>query len=372
MKAHVALCIFLVGCMADPPSLDESETVEALLGCHAFECGSNSPVIDAVEFYDLPETFNTLNDEGFKITKVSLNGNSDLKLDVVGDEIIIRNKAGGVFRRGYDVRFASITVVRGDRQYQLMIGNVDKTNYWAVPVTYYGNAPWTWAYKLQWRYPPYGEAFSYVCGVAPETQGLGDFWSVVYADEHINKGTLEVMAPRDNWFNIGCAGHTLAKQHLMGYTEASRGWMGWPATQAQKTANLKMLTADYCGIGHPFTVAGQPLIWRDKEWTAIPPNNPIYFRGPYNNTAKKTSVISMSKVLEARWSAEGATCLNTPRVTYRPTASTGQTDFPQGIAQAMADVCPPEKIPEPCTGTWQDQQGASVVSVNWKYNIIPL
>lgn len=372
MKAHLALCMFLVGCVADPPSLEESEIVSPMLGCHDFECGGNSPVMDAVEFYDMPEAFNTPNDQGFYISGIRLGYETNLWLDVVRDEIIFRKKDGSIYKRGADVKGAMLTIKRGDKTYDLYIGNVDKTNYWASPAIIFGNSPWTWAYKLQWRYPPDGEALTYVCGKNPETEGLGDFWSVVYADEHYDAANMEVLPLRTGWFNIGCAGHALSKQHLMGYTEASRQWMSWPATLDQRTANLKMLGGDYCGIGHPFTVAGQPLLWRDLEWTAIPVNPPPgYFRGPYNNTAKKTSLISMTKVLEARWNQDGAICLNTPRVTYRPTAS-AQIEFPNGVAAAMAATCPPETIPPPCTGTWQEQQGAPIVSVNWKYNIIAL
>jgi hypothetical protein len=54
-----------------------------------------------------------------------------------------------------------------------------------------------------------------------------------------------------------------------------------------------MITADYCGDGHSFTVAGTPVAWRDAAGTVDPPFS--------------------EKALEAQWGPGGAVCLDTPR-----------------------------------------------------------
>lgn len=372
MKAHIALCLSLVGCVADSPTDPELSEVDQPVqrACDIFECGSNSPVIAAVESWEFREAFNVANNEGFVLTRVEHNGVTNLKIDVVNDEIILKYKTtGAIYKRGLDVRYASLWFLRDGKEYQIYIGGVDKTPYWGRPVTNMGNSALTWAYKLQWRYRPAGEAFTYVCGETPEVDGLADFWSVVYADEHIDADNLRVLPLQANWFNIGCAGHTLSKMHLMGYTEASRPVMTWPATLDQRQAVLKMLTASYCPGGDSFTVAGQKLLWRDQKWTALPDNHPVYFNGPFNNTAAKTSAISMSKALEARWDKNGATCLNTPRAAQWPSPDAADT-FPNVLPE-IQKACG-GTLPPPCTGTWQDQLDASIVSVNWKYNIISL
>ncbi|NJK33201.1 MAG: hypothetical protein HC927_12795 [Deltaproteobacteria bacterium] len=55
-----------------------------------------------------------------------------------------------------------------------------------------------------------------------------------------------------------------------------------------------MLTADYCGDGHSYTVDGTPLAWENESGTVTPDSQP--------------------GELEAIWTAEGALCLDTPRL----------------------------------------------------------
>lgn len=92
------------------------------------------------------------------------------------------------------------------------------------------------------------------------------------------------------WMNIACDGTALAKLYLTRHTEASQHT---PTTRAERQAMLKMLTGDVCGDGTPYTVAGQPLLWKDeKQVTAF--------------TAQPASI-------EAVWSDAGAVCLDVPR-----------------------------------------------------------
>jgi hypothetical protein len=90
---------------------------------------------------------------------------------------------------------------------------------------------------------------------------------------------------------------------------------------------LKMLSADYCGTGKNFTVAGVKLDWKDdKQWMALD---------------------TQFALVEARWTAAGAACLNTPRIVANPTSLSEATfdfesasDFRRQIEQACGRAIP--------------------------------
>lgn len=91
-----------------------------------------------------------------------------------------------------------------------------------------------------------------------------------------------------DWFNFGCAGHTLAKLELTRHTTHS----GNPSWQERQTA-MKLLAADYCGDGTSWTVTGTHVMWKDQ----------FGFQYPQPPGA-----------LEARWNEYGAKCLASPRL----------------------------------------------------------
>jgi hypothetical protein len=102
----------------------------------------------------------------------------------------------------------------------------------------------------------------------------------------------------DGWFNIACAGAAPAKMHLLRHTTAGSDAKHKTST-AQRTAMLKMLTADYCGDGRAWTADGTPLDYADaRAWYATPDFQP----GAVHPDA-----------VEAVWGQEGALCLNVPR-----------------------------------------------------------
>jgi len=101
----------------------------------------------------------------------------------------------------------------------------------------------------------------------------------------------------DPRFNLACGGTATAKMLLTRHARAGsiddNNHTVYDTNDQQRTAMLKMLTADYCGTGHAFTVTGQRLAYADA-WTE--------FEG-----------WSEDSELEAVWDARGARCLNTPR-----------------------------------------------------------
>lgn len=104
--------------------------------------------------------------------------------------------------------------------------------------------------------------------------------------------TKKRVEPSPGWGSLGCRGHAVAKMKMMGYSPDD----GYGSDAAGRQATYKMLTADYCGGGHSFTVPGTRLDWHDVSGNFPPPSgNPV----------------------EAKWTASGATCLDTPRLASR-------------------------------------------------------
>src|SRR5262249_28907117 len=93
--------------------------------------------------------------------------------------------------------------------------------------------------------------------------------AVIFRGDRYRERTKEVIVPpaTDPWFNVACAGTSVAKMHLMRHTDASNPSGLYNTTRVQRQALLKMLAGDYCGKGKPFTVDGHPLLYSyDKSW----------------------------------------------------------------------------------------------------------
>jgi ADYC domain len=405
MKAHVALCIFLVGCVADPPALGETESSLKIApgdGCTSWECGSNSPIIAAVDFWDLSESLNVSNSRGYKVTWFGMRDeNTFLALVPDVQNGVLQATLGA--HTTTDPAVISKTLWRvvntaDNKTYELVVGGVTSTPWWAPAATDFGGpTPPAVAYHLGWReYLPnwlaspdpvirkYGPPITPVCGENPEGTGMANFTAVLFDGDWIDADNIKVLGEKANWFNIGCAGHALAKQHLTGMTKASayRLYRTAPSIN-QRTASLKMITGDYCGLGHPFTFAGQPLRWNIPDLTAATPYR-------YKST-KSLLPLGQVQVLEARWNQNGATCLNTPRVDFRQLPDDpGDIYFPETVeellkthTQAEIDADPTGETqnwctathprPPPCTGSYNDVvAGTLATSVNYGSWFVPL
>jgi hypothetical protein len=185
--------------------------------------------------------------------------------------------------------------------YIIQITGVGRVQSWATSST--GTHFMVDTYELKWRAP--GTHFVNVCthpGV-DDTLGMNEFHTLLFEGDIINAARKTVSTAIDNnVINFGCAGSTLAKQHLTGHTEVAER-LGFATTTAERQANLKMFAADYCGNGTPYTVGGEPLQWADhRGWMSV--------QGP--------------AVREALWTASGAACFNTPRIVANPSALTMQ------------------------------------------------
>lgn len=125
------------------------------------------------------------------------------------------------------------------------------------------------------------------------------YHAVLLKGERYDKKKVRVN-PGDRWVNIACAGSALAKMKLLGYDPETPTNDPLFTTPEQRQATLKMLTATYCETKNrrKFTRDGTPLAWK---------NAPGWFEPPWK----------LVKDVEAHWSPDGATCLNTPRFISR-------------------------------------------------------
>lgn len=113
-------------------------------------------------------------------------------------------------------------------------------------------------------------------------------WFTLLLGETYEHSSNEVVA-RPGSVSLACVGEAAAKMKLMDYGPNGKR----KATPEQRAATLRMITADYCGTGHSFTVAGTAVAWRNDDSSVLP---------PFAETR-----------LEAKWGPTGALCLDHPR-----------------------------------------------------------
>jgi ADYC domain-containing protein len=106
----------------------------------------------------------------------------------------------------------------------------------------------------------------------------------------------ELSSVEQGTVNFACTGTVVSKLHMLRHTSASSR-EGKHTTVPQREAMLRMLTADYCGIGRSFTRNGTPINFHVIHGQS--------FEGYESATHEP---------LEAIWTNQGASCIGTPRL----------------------------------------------------------
>ena len=297
MKLVPVVLSFLCACVISDSdeSLDYSQAQQPLY-CSDWMCQTNSPLVDNYGFHDL-HMKGQANDAGLSISRFDLYG-QPMSLSVVGGRLMGR-KLDGTVLQGNQLQFATIRLaLNGTSKYLLRIISYSEAPMWAG-----GQQVWVPTYLLQWTIIG-TTRWTNVCPLPDKAMGMQAYHSVLFEGDriHADSKTIEPLADR-YWFNIGCASSTLSKMFLTGHTHASARW-GFTTTVDQRQTMLKMLSGDYCGKGKAYTVAGTPLEWKDDlGWMKY--------------------IDPLSK-LEARWTKDGAKCLNVPRIEA--------SQYPAGLA----------------------------------------
>jgi len=300
------------GCIIED---DPAETVEQALGgasCPFEICGSNNPVL-SLPFFELYEG-SAPNEQGLTLDGIYF-GAIKWKVDVVGNQLTARN--GALVKSGLDVQGGKIRVKDAHGTvFQITVDEVIEDTQLYPP-----GSGTTWSYVLTWRVYGSRDTPVNLCSDPESLMGEQDtlyqykYSTVLFEGERYDEDKLMVRerAPTADWFNLGCAGHLLAKMHLTHHTQSS-STATYPTNVRERDAMMKMVSADYCGIGEPFTVGGTPLSWTDDHgWLPHVWDIEAYDVG-----------------IEARFGPSGATCLEKPRLA-------GTTD-PAALAEFGNDV----------------------------------
>lgn len=354
MRSLVSLIPFLtvlfagaLGCVdlpADDAGAPVGITEQALIDCDTWVCGSNSPYISGLHFHEL-NTRGLPNAEGFSVISLR-QGSLDYQLVVERGRILGRSgslQIGGQALVGAEIRvrlgtkiFAiRITAVGSVQTFARINGSTRPLETYQLDTAEVVNAPLT-GWRNLCSNPPARDN--------PDVMGMNVVHAVVFEGERIDRTTKTISTAIDtSWFNIGCTGHALAKLAANGVTESARLAFGFNTSIPDRQAFLRMLTADYCGTGRTFTVSGQPLQWID--WHGYTQ----YVSSPAN------------LALEARWTASGAACINTPRVIANPSLLAQQA-LGSNVAWDIITEC--GRVPPACNGLVTDLAGTLVGSAN--------
>ncbi len=334
MHTRLAISLLLVGACAAPDELSSLE--QDGRSCPEATCGFNSPEIDHNGFHELAKD-GSENEQGFAITQFVKSGRT-YQLDVSNGELSGTRRGSPRLEHAALVGAEIYLALNGRDSYRIRISAIGRVPYLVAPAgwveTYvleygrsqFGETPMDWANVCGGRWAPPEEISTGPVGDLhvpgnPETYGQLAIEAILFDQDRIDMATKTLNNRGDaGWFNIGCAGHTLSKMHLTHNTIASQGATA-SGRWAERQATLKLLTADYCGDGTAFTVAGQRLDWQGGGVT--------YYSPPL--------------ALEARWTEDGAVCLDTPRMT-QPSTPEGAAAYPD-IEGLIAQHC---QRPPPC------------------------
>lgn len=348
------MVLVLVGCAVD--EIDTSSTEQEQQGCPPFFCSNSDEtghngIVD-VNLRGLP------NAQGYRLR--SSGGKARIYKNGLAYEL--RFGYGRIYGyhsfsnmlRGPELIGAELVLERGEERdgstaFNVYIDDVRKINY------AFGDATETLeAYRMLWRVP--GEPVNRkrnLCNAPswsgeerdPQERlmGLLPEEAVWFAGDRIDPVHKTMSQTADyNWMNLGCAGKSLAKLHLTRNTITSQENPMEESSWKARQATFKLLTADYCGRGKAFTFSGVPLVWQGGSVVR-------YLQEPRN--------------LEARWTENGAQCLNEARLANDAEAN---EYFGGDLVQAIHDECNTATPLTTCTNleTW-DYDGAPRMSGNY-------
>jgi hypothetical protein len=308
MTSMVRGVLVAVGAVAATSCFAESaetrEVTQEIQCMDPWDCNANTPHLgNHLYFWELRED-HIANAQGIKIdgftaeeaAPTAIASRVPLRLAVERDELV-GYRLDGDRVRSNDVRFtgslvgAEIALKGPGGNYTLRIDSI-------TPVRFRTRAfGKVMAYQFTVLGPSGGVKDLCQPSDEPETEGMAA--ALLFESDRFDPETLSVLElPSDDsgpWFNVACVGSAMAKAHLARHTAAGAAAGGLaPVGVPQRTAFIKMITADYCGTGDNdhFTEAGQPLVYVDRRGL-LPP---------------------VTGQLEALWTERGATCLGSPRL----------------------------------------------------------
>lgn len=242
------------------------------------QCGAglgNSPNINGASLANihLTEPFG----DGMYLGPMSSGLNVNLRLGVDANDAFVGLQGDTVVLSGADVVGAKIAVFLSNEEYVwLEITDIDNT----VP-------SWSDSGAMVTAYQATYFDQGVVKSLCPTLVG-DDRWFTLIPDERYSSGTNEVESAPGT-VTLACVGEAAAKMKLLDFHPRGNR----QASPEERQATLRMVTGDYCGNGHSFTVSGTKVAWRDAAGLVEPP--------------------FQEYAMEALWDEHGAICLTTPR-----------------------------------------------------------
>jgi len=312
------------------PSLDEEVSALESGACPHTVCGLNGVWLGAgVAFREL-HLNGGVNAQGLRI--IQFLDAKDRPLQINVDRDVLQGRlASGIVLTGAALNGARIFLgpAGGAATYILTITSVSMIPSWTactgcnepvrpVPIYQFSAASVTDSCQVEVCQP--GLASDYPGGlVGKAVIYRGDYYDDAYTVR--DQPTPDRRNLDNDLFNIACSGTSLFKLHLLRHTSASAS-AGVSTTVDQRQAILRLLAADYCGVGHPFTVDGTPI---ELGFAA----------SPYDVTVASGYRLSGKGPTDASWSQTGASCLGVPRLTRSMTASDAAA-----FLDAIHTLCP--------------------------------
>jgi hypothetical protein len=335
----------------------ESEAVQASIAddeavCPSWGCSRNSPIMgDGLVFDGLDRRFGIPAESGIKILAVTAPDGRPAELEVQGHTLRAYSIDGSnLLYEGGGLEETVVTLQTDSHTYELKITRFEQAGiqFWAPPdehVPFY-------EMKARRLEPSDPKEFVHICvdtrfETDPDWSGVGHLALVFEGDHYDARNKLVYETPNDPRFNLTCAGTAPAKLHLLRHTAAgSRDIAPLVHTSVeQRQAMLKMITADFCGDGTPYTVHGVPLWYQDVQALHVLP------AAAYADPAR----------IEAIWTQDGAQCIDRPRYYKRGLIPCTQTlpscvDFvdwdQRGLVISVAPPTRPFAPPRPVPATY--------------------
>lgn len=289
--AALALAI-TTACTISPETT--GQTTQAIIEndqCPPWDCGNNTAMLKGMEV-DEVRLAGVPDPEDFTVLHLLYQGQK-LKVRVVNGNLQGVNNLNMVVASGAGVVGSVLRLQRtADMKiYEIHIFGYDRVVTWTNP-------PFT----LPMYHLGYFENASIPVDLCndppqptPEWNGLETYALLVEGERYDREQKQVSAASGADWLNIACAGSGIAKTALMRYDHRVPLADNHATTPAQRTAALKMITADYCGTGKSFTEMHTPLRWHNQgDWVVSP------------------HVTESSR--EALWTEDGALCLTRPRL----------------------------------------------------------
>lgn len=303
-------------------------TLMAITGCLTAGCGglstheqvafaitvSNGSELNGVHMNG-PE-FNGVHMNGVSLNGVILRGDEPLSVHLEGEELMAA--------RGDGTSIAGMQLVGAEFSGALSDGSTVPVRIAAIG---FAPAPNTDLYAYQVEYSsPDGSGWQPLCGLDAAGLPIAAFPVKGMWDERQNVpgGGSHIAAP--GWFSFACRGAAIAKCIEWGY----RPWRSvaqcdrWTCRQVSletyHQACTRMVRADYCGNGHPWTINGRSINVYD---------------------GLKVQTDTEAWLFEAEWRGDGARCLSNQRVIQLQAnlGTLGVTSLPECILSRVDAGC---------------------------------